>query len=227
MLRLQKIRPGALLRPVGEAHLVIVCKNRLRRHFRDAVIGHHGFLIRRREIILDMALPAGERRRIDLLRAVSQRLVHIRVRDHDLPGISRVVPVAIIAADVFLHQRHRLVEGNGISPDAHVVNELGEVRRLAGQAVRVRVRALCPGDILERIFVPPGAAVILRKAIALVNIDEVRILLQIGCYIAVFPVVSHGRHDLRVNHRPVRGLDRAVLAGGRRGVRLKILDVFS
>ena len=60
MLRLEHLRAGSRLLPIAEAQLIIIGQDRFGRHFSLAVVRHHRLAVFRREIVLDMALPAGK-----------------------------------------------------------------------------------------------------------------------------------------------------------------------
>ena len=233
MLGLQELGSGAGLNPVVESHAsvghhhgVVILEDCLGSHGLDAVVGHHRLLVRRREVVLDMALSAAERCRIDGRHVASQGLVDIGVRDHDLACIAGLVAVTGVAADVLLHLGQHFIVVHGIDTHTQVVDQLGEVGGLAGKAVCKGMGTGCGAHILQSVFMTPCTAVFLGKAVAFVDVDQVRILLQIADDRIVVAVGSHGCHDVGIIGSPVVGIDGPVLACGFGGLHILVLDVF-
>ena len=197
MLRLEHLCSGSRLFPVEEAHCVIIGQDRLRRHFRLAVVRHHGFAVFRREIVFNMALSAGQRRRLDFTDVRTQRLIHILVGDNHLAAVAVIRSMTGITGDRLCHLSHDLVKSNGIDADAQFLNHLVHIRRLAGQAVGLWMRPLCLCHIRQGVGMSAGAAIILCKPISFINVHQIRILFQIICHITVFLFFTHRNSDKR------------------------------
>ena len=193
MLCLEHLRAGPRLLPVREAKLIIVGQDCFRRHFRYAVIGHHGLAVLGRKVILNMALSAGKRRGVDLRLVFSQRFVHILVRHDHLAVVSVIPAVAGIAGNGVGRLGHYFIEGHGIDADALLFDHLVHIRRLAGQAVGLGMGPLGFLDVFQRIGVTPGAAVILGKPVSFIDVHQIRILLQIIGHITVVLFIAHGK----------------------------------
>ncbi len=204
VLGLQQAGAGALLGPVGEVEVVVVGQDRLGGHLLHAVVGHHGLAVLGGEVVFDVALAAGQRRGLDGIGVARERLGHVAVGDHDLAAVAVVGPVASVAAHVLCHLRHDLVKGHRVDGHALLLDHLVHVGRLAGQAVGLRMRALGLGDVLQRVLVAAGAAVVLGEAVALVDVHEVRVLLQVVGHVAVVAVVAHRGHDHGQDARQAR-----------------------
>ena len=243
VLRLEHLGAGGLLDPVVEARLavlagnaVIVGEDRLGRHFLDAVIGHHGLAVGAAvavavhvgEVVLDVALAAGQGRGVDRGDVLAQGLVHVGMGHAERALAAGVVAVAGVAADD-LAVGHDLVidlfKVLGIDADALVLDHLGKGRGFAGQAVCRCVGALGLVDVLKGVGVAAGGAVVLRKAVALVDLDQIGVLLEIADDLVVVGIGIHGLGDVGVDLLPGLGANGAVLERLGRGGDGAVADV--
>ena len=199
MLCFQHLGACPRLLPVLEAHFVIVGQDRFRRHLFLAGIGHHGFVLVRSKIVLDVALAAVQCFWIDGGNIFPQRLVHIAVGDDNLAVVSFVVPVAGIAGNRLRHLAHHFVKGEAVHAHALFVHHFGEVRRLAGDALGLIMGAGRLGYIFQCIRVAARGFVILGKSVSLIDIDQIRIHLKIVFSLAVLGVLPH-RHRNAFQH---------------------------
>ena len=135
MLRFQHRGAGARLLPVLEAHFVIVRQDRFRCHLFPAGIWHHGFVLVRSKIVLNMALAAVQRFGINGGNILSQCFLHITVGDDNLAVVSLVVPMAGITGNRLRHLAHHFIEGKSVHANALFVHHFGEVRCLAGNTL--------------------------------------------------------------------------------------------
>ena len=218
VLRLEQLGARALLNPVVEAravlvfHPVVVGQDGLGGHGLHAVVGHHGLAVGGGEVVFDVALAAGQRGGLDVAHVLAQSLVHVLVGDLQLAAVAAVVAVAGVAVDVVGRLGHDLVKVLAVDADALLGDHLVQIRRLAGEAVGLRVRALGLGHVLEAVLVAAGAAVVLGEAVALVDVDQVGVLLEVVRDVAVFLVRAHRHRDGGQGRADVAGI-----GGGLRG----------
>ena len=142
-----------------------------------------------------MALAAGQGSRLDLADVFTQRFIHVLMGHNHLSVVPIICSVAGIAADGIGRLRHHFIKRHGINAHTLFCNQLMHIRRLAGQAVSLCMRPLGFLHVFQCIGMTPGAAVILGKAVSFINIDQIRILLQIVSHIAVILFFSHGDSD--------------------------------
>ena len=195
MLGFEHLRARAGLLPVGEPDPVIVGQDRFRCHFLHAVVRHHRLAVRGGEVVFDVALSAGERSGVDRRCVLAQCLVHILVGHDHLAVVPVVRAVAGIAGDRVGRLCHDFFKRHRIDAHALLGDHLVHVRGLAGQAVGLRVGPFGLLHVVEGIGMAPGAAVILRETVTLIDIDQVRVLLQVVRHIVVLRLVIHRVHD--------------------------------
>ena len=87
------------------------------------------------------------------------------------------------------------------------------------------MRALCFGNICESILVPTGTTIILCETIPFINVNQIRILLQIIGYVAVFVIIMHRSNNIRISFCPIRSSHGTVTAGSFGCVNRKIGNV--
>ena len=191
MLRLEHLRARAGLLPVGEPDPVIVGQDRFGRHFLHAVVRHHRLAVLRREVVFDMALSAGKRRGVDRRSVLPQCLVHILVGHDHLAVVPVVCTMAGIAGNRVGRLRHDIFKRHRVYAHTLLRNHLVHVRSLAGQAVGFRVGPLGLLHIIQGIGMASGAAVVLREPVSFIDIDQVRILLQVIRHIVVLCLIVH------------------------------------
>ena len=102
-----------------------------------------------------------------------------------------------IAADILMHIRKEAFKLKGVGVLSEIIDELREVRSLAGQAVGQGVRPFGLAHVLQNICVSAGAAVILCKAIAFVDVNQIGIFFQIADGIAVISILLIRLHNGR------------------------------
>ena len=143
----------------------------------------------------------------------------------DLALAACVVAVAGIAGDVLLHPVQGLLEVPFIDLHAVVVHQLGEVGGLAGEAVGQGVGPLRLAHVGEAVRVAPGGAVVLGKAVALVDVFQIGVLGQIVHHGVVLLVGLHALGDVGKDALPVLRADGSVPGAGGGGRHGLILDV--
>ena len=142
-----------------------------------------------------MALAAGQGRCHDFADILSQRFIHILMGHNHFPAVPVICSVAGVAGNGVGCLRHHFFKGHGINADALFRNQLMYIRRLAGQAVGLGMRPLGFLHIFQCVGMTPGTAVVLGKAVSFININQIRILLQVVCHIAVLLFFPHGDSD--------------------------------
>ena len=152
------------------------------------------------EVILHMALAAGQVRRRNLFKVRSQGLEHIGVGHGD---VARLIGVAGIAADALPYELAHIVEGVLIDLRSDLVHKVREVRRLAGPALGHRMGTSGLQDVVHVIEVASGTAVELGEAVRLIQGDKLRILLQVVRHLVVFLVLHEAGIDLGIVLFPV------------------------
>ena len=130
------------------------------------------------EIVLNMALRAGDVARVHLARSdlVAHGAVHIVVRDVDR---ARFVGMAVIAADRFGSLGVNFVESDAVRIGPQRVHERRIIRRLAREAVGQLMRARRLRDVVQRVVVADRFRVVEREAHALIQHRDVRVRLGI------------------------------------------------
>ena len=204
MLRLELLRTGAGVGIIRKPDLIVEFQHIVGRHGRQTGIRKSGGLVSRGEIILHMALAAGEHRGIHIGQILAHGIGKICMRDYQLIA---GVAVAGVAADGLGHLCDGLIEVQRIRADAVRIGKDGEVRGLAGDALGLGMRPSGLRHVLNGKGVPPGAAVELAEGIALIDRGNDGILRYIIDDFAVFFISHVGSILIRVFALPVRGLD--------------------
>ena len=245
MLGLEHMGAGAGLDPVVEADSavlvrgrVVIGQDRLRGHLRDAVIGHHGLVVRLAvliavhggEVILDVALAAGEHAGVDGLHVFAQGLGDVGVGHLEGALAAGLVAVAGVAGDALAARGDLLIDLVEIlRVDAHalILNHFREGGGLAGQAAGQGfvVDSLGLSHVRERVGVAAGGAVVLGKAVALVDVDQIGVLLQIIDDLVVVAVVKQAVGQVGEELPPGLGGNRSVGQGLLRGLHGDKVDV--
>ena len=216
MLHLDLPHAGAGVHIVGkdlavDLSMVVVIQNGVRIHSSQTGIGQRCGLGCGVEVILHMALRAGKGCRVHILKLLTQSIRKIGVGNHQLVA---GVGVAVVAADGLVDLSQHVLKGQPVGGIAHFVDHGGEVRGLAAEAVRQRVRPPGGGHVLHGVGVATGAAVELGEGHSLVNHADHGVILRVVVHLGVFTVGKVGRVDFRVGFRPVlRGHDSNAGAG--------------
>ena len=196
-----------------DEHVVVVIEDRVGVHGGEAVVRQGGRLRVGREVVLHVALAAGEVGGVDLGEVLADRVRRVGVGDDDLAGIvAGLVGVAVVAAEGLVDLLHDVLKLEGIGGVAHVVRHDGEVRGLAGEAVCQRMRAGRAGHVVVDVHVAAGALILLGKAIAVIERDEIGELFEIAVELAVVLVGEPGLVLVRIELRPVLAADLLDLA---------------
>ena len=210
VLHLDLLNAGAGVGPVGEGlagrevrPVVEEGQNRLGSHARQTAVRDGGRLGVGREIILVVALTAGEIRSGDLVKVLAHRVDPVGVGHGDLTWRVRVTGVAGNALDdLRLYLGPILL----VRLDALLVHHVGEVGRLAGPAVGEGMRTAGGLNVLHVVEVAAGGAVVDGKAVALVQRAQIGVLLQIIHDLVVLAVLEPGLILERIRVFPVLGV---------------------
>ena len=130
--------------------------------------------------------------------------------------------MAVVAADALDDTGLHLGPVIFVRLDTFLIDDVGEVRRLAGPAVGHRMRTGRVLDVHNIIVVAARAAVVLGKAVSLVKCAEHGVLLEVIDDLVAFAGHVPGGVDFRILLRPVCGVQNRDA-----GVRLNLLcDLF-
>ncbi len=227
MLCLELLCSCSRLDPVVEIKGIIVLKDCLGCHGLYAWVRHHGFLVRWREIVLNVTLTARQGCRINCWNIASQCLVNIGVSNCNLATVSCIVAVAGIATYTLFHLCIDSVEIHWIDTHSLVIDHLCKVGSLACKAVCKGMGTCSCIYILKCILMAPGATVLLCKTKALVDVHKVGILLKIACNVWIFCILTHCKGNFRIYGAPIWSVDCSVLAGSLRSLNILVCNVFA
>ena len=179
VLHLNHRRVGARIFPIGEAHAVVVRKNRIRRHLLATRVGIRGHLGLAIEVVLIVALSAHLSVLRNAVSVSSERIEEKLARN----GVGfRIVLMAVVAADRLVELADHVVELLGVHAVAFRIHQSGELGRFACNAVcelLFLLRARRFFHALKRIQVAGRLVVAQRERVSLVHGVERRIRFQI------------------------------------------------
>ena len=204
---------GILLHIVGkdlpvDDQVVVILQHGVGAHGGEIGVGESNSLGGGIEVVIDMALTAGQILGIDTAEVLTESVGQIGMRDSDLAG---GVGVAVVAAEHFVGLGEDIVleilKGHGVDFDALLVYRIGEHRGFAGEAVGHFVGTARARDVFHNIGVSTGAAVAFGKAVALEQRLDHRIIPDIILNLIIFTVGSIGCVDFRIFFLPLGGGD--------------------
>ena len=166
--------------------IVVVVQDGIGVHALQAGIGERGGLGLGCEVVVHMALAAGEGGRVDHVDLVAQGFGQIGV-GHD--QIAARVGMAVKAAERLVDLLQHVLELQRVGRVTHLDGLGGHDRGLAGEAVGQGVGTAGAGDVLDHIGVTAGASVVLGEAVALKEGGNHRVVGHIVLYLGVLAVL--------------------------------------
>ena len=207
MLDLELADAGAGIRVVREGLAVhngpvIEIQNGVRIHCGQVGIGQGGGLLRPGEVVLHVALGAGEGLRRDVVQVLAHGVGQIEVGDHELAG---GVGVKAVTGDGFRDLGLSLLEGDGVGRAVGLVHHGAVLGRFAAEAVGQSVGPPGGGHVLHRVEVASCAGIVFVEGHTLVDFGQHGVILHIVVDAFVFRVGHIGGVDIRVLALPLAG----------------------
>ena len=185
-----------------DLHVIVILQDCIGGHGSQAGVGQNCCLGRGMEVVLHVALGAGQGCCLHILQLLIQGICQISMGHNQFVAL---VGMAVVAADRFIDLREHIFELDGIGSVAQLIDLGCKVGSLAAEAVCQAMGTAGGSHILYGVYMAAGAAVELGECHALVNNGNHGIILGVIVNLCIFFVCQVRCVDFGVFLSPVLG----------------------